>query len=274
MPLTLRHYLEAWNLSEPQPLAETATSRVYSVMSEGTRVVLKLLTPIGIDDEHNGAAALRYFNGRGTVHLLRDDARAHLLEYVEGENLTSLVERGGDEQATAIIGDLLKQLHSVAVAAPPPGLTPLRVRFAALFRQAQANRPDSVFVRAARAADELLAHPQDVRVLHGDIHHYNIRYQARRGWLAYDPKGLIGERTYDAANTLRNPDGLPDVILNEARLLKHAGILADVMGGDVSRLLVFVFVHACLSASWNLESGLNADGDLRLAALVEPHLRG
>ncbi|MBI5668230.1 MAG: phosphotransferase [Chloroflexi bacterium] len=272
----LKYYLDAWALSDPLPLAETVTSQVYSVLCDGTRVVLKLLTPIGIEDEQTGAVALRYFNGQGAVHLLRHDGQAHLLEYAEGENLTALVERGEDEQATIIIAGILNQLHAVSADVPSIGLTPLRVRFASLFRKAETDRTNgtnSVFVRAARVAEDLLAHPRDVRVLHGDIHHYNIRYSDRRGWLAYDPKGcLIGERTYDAANTLSNPDGVPELVRNEARLLKHAGILAEAMGCDVSRLLAFFYAYVCLNASWYIDSGPYPHHDLTMAALVEPHV--
>ena len=46
-----------------------------------------------------------------------------------------------------------------------------------------------------------------------------------RGWLAFDPKGLVGERTYDCANTLCNP-GMPELVHNETRLLTNAAILA------------------------------------------------
>lgn len=277
MSTHLHHYLETWELSDPQPLAETATSQVYSVISGGTRVVLKLLTPVGVQDERNGVVALRYFNGQGTVYLLREDEQAHLLEYADGENLTALVERGEDEKATAIIGDILHQLQTVSADVPASGLTPLRVRFESLFRKAQTDQQiglDSVFVRAARVAEELLSQPLDERVLHGDIHHYNIRYSAQRGWLAYDPKGLIGERTYDAANTLGNPDGVPELVRNEARLLKHAGILAERMGCEVSRLLAFFYAYVCLNASWYIDSGPYPHHDLSMAAIVEPHVLG
>jgi streptomycin 6-kinase len=50
----------------------------------------------------------------------------------------------------------------------------------------------------------MLADPREVRVLHGDIHHRNIRMSGR-GWLSLDPKGLVGERTYDCASSLCNP---------------------------------------------------------------------
>ena len=39
----------------------------------------------------------------------------------------------------------------------------------------------------------LLALPQDVGVLHGDLHHGNV-LDFGDGWRAIDPKGLVGER--------------------------------------------------------------------------------
>lgn len=271
----LKHYLNTWDLDDPQLLAETATSQVYTVTAGEARVVLKLLTPIG-QEEQKGAVALRHFNGHGAVRLLRADDQAHLLEYAEGENLIPLVERGDDEQATVIIADVLNQLHSVPAEWLPAGLTPLRRWFRVLFKKAEEDRRNavpSIFVRAAPIAEALLANPQDVRVLHGDIHHENIRHHSQRGWLAFDPKGLIGERTFDAANTLCNPMNMPTLVENETRLLKIAGILAHHLGIDLARLLTFAFVYTCLSASWLLFDQQDASHTLRIAEILEPHVR-
>jgi streptomycin 6-kinase len=46
----------------------------------------------------------------------------------------------------------------------------------------------------AATARELLAKPSEVVVLHGDIHRGNVLDFGPRGWLASDPKGLVGER--------------------------------------------------------------------------------
>ncbi len=272
MTSDLDHYLQIWNLADPQLLAETNSSRVYSVITGGEKVVLKLLTPAGISDEQDGAVVLRYWSGQGAIHLLRADDGAHLLEYVEGKNLTEMVERGHDERATIIIAGVLNQLHGVNTQPHPTGLRTLRQRFESLFTKAADDKQNgiaSIFVRAARVAEELLAHPRDIRVLHGDIHHYNIRLSAQRGWLAFDPKGLVGERTYDAANTLCNPD-LPELVETEARLLKNASILAEHMGIEVSRILAFVYVYACLNASWYRPHPAH---DLKMAQLAEPHVQ-
>lgn len=248
---TLDDYLRRWNLREPEPLAQTATSHVYSVYRDTEKVVLKLLTPIGAEDEADGAIALRHFNGHGAVRLLDYDERAHLLEYAGDEELAQMVWRGDDLPAAEVIAQVLNRLHSADAPAPP--LRTLRQRFSSLFEQAArdaAQGESSIYVRGARVAEHLLATPRDECVLHGDIQHHNIRRHPVRGWLAYDPKGLYGERSYDAANTLCNPSNAREQVMSEARTLAVTEILADGMGVPVGRLRAFVFAYACLSASW------------------------
>jgi len=269
----LQHYLTAWNLAGPQLLAETPTSHVYTVTSGAERVILKVLSEIG-EEEQVGAAALRYWDGRGAVRLLRQDEGAHLLEYADGDDLISRVTHGGDEEATAIIADVLNQLHAPSSRPIPDELTPLRRWFRSLFKKAEADQSsgmDSVYVRAAWVADDLLSNPLDVRVIHGDMHHQNVRHSPR-GWLAFDPKGLVGERTFDAANTLCNPVDMPGLVENETRLLTNAGILAEALKIDLSRVLAFLYVYASLSASWYVADGVHPAHELKMIALVEPHL--
>lgn len=92
-------------------------------------------------------------------------------------------------------------------------------------------------------------------LLHGDIHHENIRHHKGRGWLAIDPKGLLGERAYDAANTLCNPHSMSELVQNRDRLLRQAGIMAAAMNVNHDRLLSYAFAHACLAACWCIEDG-------------------
>lgn len=274
----LNGYLSAWGLTNPKLLTQTMTSQIYTVTYNAETVILKLLAP-SETDEQRGAVALRCFDGHGAVRLLRYDEGAHLLEYAAGDELVTLVERGEDEKATGIIAQVIKQLHSVPQNIPQTGLVPLDRWFGALFEKAAADRQagdESIYVRSAAHAGRLLADRRDVRVLHGDIHHRNIR-QSARGWLSFDPKGLLGERTYDCANTLCNPV-MPELVHNETRLLANAAILADALALDLSRVLAFTYAYACLNASWWL---LRSDAEvaeeivqwhLKVAVIIEPHL--
>lgn len=272
----LNHYLRLWNLSDPEPLAQTPTSDVFTVYQNGEQVVLKLLTPVGVEDEHAGAIALGHFDGQGAVRLLAHDERAHLLEYAGGEELARMVERGDDLAAAEIIVEVLNKLHAAQSDVQTAHLQTLRRRFRSLFRRAaqnQAGGNDSIYVRGARVVERLLANPRDECLLHGDMHHHNIRLHPERGWLAYDPKGLYGERTYDAGNVLCNPSTTPDLVFSEARLLEISQVLADGMGVSVGRLRAFVFAHACLGASWGSEGeGHEVEAwFLNVARIAEPH---
>jgi streptomycin 6-kinase len=273
----LNHYLDFWQLADPQPLAETPTSQVYTVTYDGVRVVLKLLTPIGAKDEGQGALALQHFNGKGAVRLFRHDDAAHLLEYVDGPDLVDMVRNGDDDQATAITADVLNQLHAAPRESMPTTLIPLPIRFRDLFKRADEEShmgSASIYVRGAAMARRLFDQPRDVCVLHGDIHHENIRYKAGRGWLAFDPKGLIGERTYDAANTFCNPIKVAAVAQDESQILRRAEIFSQRLGIDAQRILQFAFAYTCLSAIWWLDVGKVPGHELKIAALIEPHTGG
>jgi streptomycin 6-kinase len=271
----LRHYMQTWHLTAPQHLASTATSHVYTVQHHGDTVILKLLTPVGQEDEQGATAALVWFAGHGAIRLLRSDARALLLEYVAGDALTGLVATGHDDAATDIVADVMAQLYRPLNGAVLPALTPLPQRFRALFVRAQQEHTApgaSLFVDAAAVAHALLADQREQCVLHGDLHYANIKYSPQRGWLALDPKGLMGERAYDAANVLCNPVTLPWLVQSEARLVRQASRLAARLQIAPQRLLAWVYAHACLAASWALEDGTAPQHWLRMAHLVRPHV--
>ena len=161
----LYYYLVSWNLSNPQFLAQTMTSHIYTVTYEAETVILKLLSPSEVD-EQRGAVALRYFDGHGAVRLIRYDQGAQLMEYAAGDELVTVVERGEDENATRIIAQVIQQLHSVPQNIPPDGLFMLEHWFAALFEKATSDRQagiDSIYVRSASLAKRLLVDQRDVR---------------------------------------------------------------------------------------------------------------
>ena len=271
----LNHYLKKWNLSNPQLLAETATSHVYSVEMNGETFALKLLTPIGVHDESPGTIALDCWAGNGAVRLFQYDDEAQLMEYIDGTDLVQMVENGDDEQATIIIAETLNKIHSAYNGKPPDGLWALKRRFRSLFEKAEQDKLegiDSVFRRAAPFVQNLLDNQQEERILHGDMHHWNMRYHAKRGWLTFDPKGVYGERSFDAANTLCNPVIMPELVTDEKRLLRNAEILAKHLHIDLSRILAYTFAYTCLSVAWSLEDDQNPYPTVKLAEILETHV--
>lgn len=267
-------YIEKWGLQDTRQLAATATSKIYKVMWNEKPAVLKIYTSFGKIDEKGGSVALECFNGVSAVYLYRHDDNAQLLEYVGGSDLKSFVIMGEDEKATAIVGNVLNSLHSTYTGHISSELTPLKTRFRSLFKKAKQDRKQgqvSIYTKAADVAEMLLETQTNLCVLHGDIHHENIKYSDKRGWLTIDPKGLYGDRIFDAASVLCNPSGMDKFVANESRLIKNADILAQILQIDVNRLLAFTFAYAGLSASWSLEDNENPSLALKIAAITESH---
>ncbi|HKA75114.1 MAG TPA: aminoglycoside phosphotransferase family protein [Xanthobacteraceae bacterium] len=61
----------------------------------------------------------------------------------------------------------------------------------------QAVIPGEMLQRACALFGELTPSPGERKLLHGDLHHDNILWDATRGWVAVDPKGVIGEPAYE-----------------------------------------------------------------------------
>lgn len=270
----LEHYCARWGLQVQEKLAEDRpTSQIYRVEYEGRPAVLKVLTSLGAEDERHGAAALACWNGDGAARVYQADAGAHLLEFLDGRDCVALVREGRDDDASVIIGDTLARIHAAHKGSPPHEFTALEARFGELFDAAGQTGMDPLFGRGAKMARALLDAPLNDAVLHGDLHHENILQSSTRGWLAIDAKGLRGETTYDGAMAVLNPLGFSDLVETPKRIRKIVSILARKLGVSDKRLLQYTFAHACLSASWSLEtSNFSSGRALRIARLIEPML--
>jgi streptomycin 6-kinase len=92
----------------------------------------------------------------------------------------------------------------------------------------------------------------------------------KRGWLAIDPKGLIGDPMYDAANMFYNPLDRDDLRSSEHRIASMARTFSQAFNRDIRTILGFGMAHACLSASWHDEDENNDESTrgLGVAAAV------
>jgi streptomycin 6-kinase len=92
-----------------------------------------------------------------------------------------------------------------------------------------------------------------------------------RGWLAIDPKGLVGERTFDFVNILRNPDVA--TALAPGRFAREVAVLAHAAALDRRRLVEWTLAFAALSAAWHIADGKSAELDLAVAGMAAALLR-
>ncbi|MEK1890106.1 MAG: aminoglycoside phosphotransferase family protein [Phyllobacterium sp.] len=247
-----------WEVSSPEILAGTVTSRITKVrLRSGAPAIVKALTPIGMKDELPGVHYLDWHKGCGAIRVLAIKANLLLLEYAGKRTLLDHLNEFGDEAATAISVEVLSKLlntphHDRSFATD---LIPIRRQFARLFIKAERDRNDrteSLFVEAARIADDLMNNPVDVQPLHGDVHHENILF-GDRGWLIIDPKGLLGDPMYDAANMFYNPLDRQDLRASEARIAAMARTFSHAFDRDIRTILSYSMAHAALSASWHME---------------------
>lgn len=252
----LSRALARWSLTRPTLLIETASSFVYRVERTGQPpAVLKLLKPG--DDERNGGSLLIWYAGNGAAAVYGLARDAVLMELAEGETLGDVARAGRDAEATGILCDIVQRLHAPRDATPPASLTPLRERFEALFRVGAGAWPRQardLVGRATGIAYNLFDRPMEAIPLHGDIHHDNI-VSGTRGWVAIDPKGLIGDAAYDYANSFLNPERGDDFVISAPRVIRHSNVIATRTGIPRRHLLAWASAHAALSAAWDIEDG-------------------
>lgn len=259
-------YLERWNLVADGDTIVTHNSRLLPVSRNGEPAMLK----IAIDPEEKaGASLMVWWGGDGAARVLAHEGDAILLERSDDDGkLMKMARTGQDDEASRIICAAAARIHKAREKALPPTLVPLSQWFRSL--EAGAAQRGGLLAEAAAIARELLAEPQEVVALHGDIHHQNILDFGERGWLAIDPKGLLGERGYDFANTLDNPDA--EIAYKPGRLAHQASVIADAARLDRRHLLKWAVAYGGLSQSFYLRDDKDAQLDLRLVELAMAEL--
>lgn len=224
-------------------------------------------------DERFGNRLLSWWAGDGAAAVFASQDDAILMERAMGvRSLTTYAQTGRDDEATEILCDVIAALHRPR-AQPLPELVPLDIWFADLFPTAAVH--GGILVRAASVARTLLDDPRDVRPLHADIHHDNVLDFDTRGWLAIDPKHVIGEAVYDYGNIFRNPDTdhpKPAVAVVPERFQRRLSIVASRAGQDRHRLLQWILAYTGLSAAWIINDGDDPVVDLAIAGFAAAEL--
>jgi streptomycin 6-kinase len=259
--------LRRWGLVPDGEPILTPSTRLLPVRREGEPAMLKVAREA---EERAGARLMAWWDGDGAARVLDLDGDALLLERALGErSLADMARTGRDDEASRILCAAAARLHAPRDRALPE-LVPLPVWFRALEPAAAAQ--GGILLHAAAAARELLADPRDVVVLHGDLHHGNVLDFGARGWLAIDPKGLVGERGFDFANLFCNPDR--ETATAPDRLARQVEVVAAAAGLERGRLLKWILAYAGLSAAWSLEDGDDADLALAVAEIASAELAG
>lgn len=260
-------YLSRWNLIPDGDPIVTRSSYLLPVRMDGHINGNPAMLKIAMDAEEKlGGLVMQWWKGDGAARVYAYEGNALLMERAQGINsLMEMACQGQDDEASRITCNVIAKLHKPRSAAPP-GLIPLNIWFEAL--ELAAQHEGGVLLESLAVARELLASPRDVVVLHGDVHLENVLDFGSRGWLAIDPKRIIGERGYDYANLLCNPE-LPTAT-DPTRFVRQFHVISQAANLERRRLLQWTLAYAGLSASWFLEDDdrQNADLELSIAALA------
>jgi streptomycin 6-kinase len=159
--------------------------------------VLKV-TPVEDDEADHEGDALALWNGDGAVRLLRRDGarRALLIERARpGTDIAALPE----DEANAAAVSVARRLWRPARRGEPFRSIAERVP------RDLASAGSHPLVSVARSLFASMSFAETT-LLHGDYHHYNV-LRSGDGYVAIDPKPLVGEPEFDVAPFLWNPIG-------------------------------------------------------------------
>lgn len=273
LPSLLAECCERWRLELDEAFDNLSYNLVIpGLMAQGADVVLKLGVPCS--EFVTEASALSLFGGVGAVRLLDHDVERGALLMERAVPGALLYELQGESEATVTAAQVMRRLWRE----PHAGYSfpSLDVWFRAFGRiRARFNGdtgpfPAKLFAKAERTFLYLNASSERQVVLHGDLHHANILSSARDGWVAIDPKGILGDPGYEVGSFMLNqlPESASNPLLTEI-LSARLSTFSDELQIRRENLAGWTFCHAVLSAVWDFEETSEWQGTINLARLLE-----
>jgi streptomycin 6-kinase len=266
----IQRHARAWRL-EVEDVFETESSAISFVSRRGQPLVLKVVRQQG--DEWHAGEILDAFAGNGFARVYEHTGGAMLIERLRpGNSLVSLALDGKDQEATDILAAVIQKMSSPVVPKRCATTHDWAKGFERYIATDDDQIPRPLVESAQHVYTDLCASQRRTRLLHGDLQHYNVLFDSDRGWLAIDPKGVVGEIEYEIGAVLRNPSDLFATRSTIERRLKQFTSTLDL---DFERTLAWGFAQAVLSAIWEIEDGFRVEAtssSLRLARVIQPML--
>jgi streptomycin 6-kinase len=273
LPALVARAAQRWRLSVGQPFeGGMAAWTAPATGPEEAPVVLKISYPHS--EARYEAEALRVWAGNGAVRILDAHEDDWALLLVHCRPGTALRDEGLDEVSQIRVGaELIERMATATVPsdAPMPRLGELAAGLADL----ASERIDRLADDAPTPLDRgLLAHAVDLlRTLpldapreglaHGDLNPGNILREAS-GWIAIDPKAVIGDLAWDPWPLLTQIGDWTATVTPAQVLAERTRLLADRTGLDPARVAAWATARGIESALWAAGRGwwAEADGEL------------
>lgn len=200
--------------------------------------------------------ALSYFNGKGCVKLLNYDLTNYgfILECLKpGINLKSYFPQKENE-SIEITANLIKQLHKSPILQNQYQEFPKINSWLKIFDNFKDQKISKEIInRAKNLSNKLVSNQTDIFLLHADLHHENI-LQSNDVFKAIDPKGVIGDLSYEVGAFIRNPINELIVHPHAEKILKNRiKKFSELLNINDKRLLEIVFIQSVLAACWSIK---------------------
>jgi len=266
LPSTIELLAAQWNLSSLQVLRNLSYSYVLSGMQKNVAIVLKLCYDRRALQKE--VDCLHYFTGHGSVKLLDYDETKKALLLEQAIPGTSLKEffATQEEVAVGIVSQLIHKIHK----APQPNWRqfPHVAQWLSTLDN-KWNIPGPHLAKARLLASDLLATSTEQILLHGDLHHNNI-ISHNQTWLAIDPKGVIGEPTYEIGAFIRNP--MPELVARKDAytiIKRRLTLCADMRNFDQERIAQGSYVQSVVAACWCIEDKQDPQPWIAYCSLID-----
>lgn len=252
VPRLVRDLLDEWDLVPDGEPMYGHTALVLPVEAAGESLVLKIVFPH--DEGQHEALALRHWEGRGAVRLIRADPRRGgiLLERLQCRDLMDVSALAGCSVAAGLYG----HLHVPAPAQLVPLTTYVEAWTDELSRLSRsAPVPRRIVEQAVHLGRSFVADPASVgRLIHGDLHYENVLAADRAPWLAIDPKPVSGDPHYELAPLLWNRwDEIVASADMRSAIRRRFHTVVDEAGLDEDRARDWVIVREAHNAMWAIE---------------------
>jgi streptomycin 6-kinase len=265
--VSIEKLCKKWHLADLRPLSKRSFSTVYQATRTTDQIAVILKIGADIKSIEQEALTLRSYNAKSAAILYDVDETncAILIELVSPGTDLKVLFPDQDDQAIQITSQVIKELHT----APLLDKSSLPTLQAWLGNFSYSSHiPASMLEKAKKLSTTLIASTQNTVLLHGDLHHENILKSDSRGYLAIDPKGIVGDAAYEVVPFLCNP--LPEILHHPtlSSLWKHrTRSFSSLLCIDENRLRLFCFVHAVAAATWAIEDRQDHDPWLKLAEI-------
>lgn len=263
------HIKEIWSLKQEGDFIDTTTGKLVFVSYNNSPAILKMFSKES--DEYLSGRVLKHYAGDHAVKVLCVKNDTLLLERcMPGKHLKELSLEDSDNNATNIFCDILTNLHKKQFI---PNIFPdIAVWGKGFNRYLDGNNdiiPHQIVQNAKNLFFELVKSQSKKVLLHGDLHHDNILFDKKRGWLAIDPKGIIGEAEIEASAFFKNPIGYPETYSNDKIIENRINTIANALGLDKARMIKWCYALTILSCIWLTESNKNHKDWLNLSEILK-----